>query len=275
MSASLVVSIAGINANTLDACQDLAAELDRRSVPLSLLIAPNGALCADRAALDWVTGRAVAADALVLHGFDHGDKVSATRRLLTGGALVPAHEAGLKLISLRTRLDALGLHPECFAPAHWVIAPAALSSLRRAGFRVCAELHGVRDLQRNTVQLGRVISFGQGEHGLSWRCLAVVMSASRTARKGSLVRLAVDGAMLGRPGVHGAMLDAVDIASHHNATPTTYRELVRPLVPETRKPTTTITSKNTEPALADRALADRALADRALAEPALAERRSA
>ncbi|HEY4018064.1 MAG TPA: DUF2334 domain-containing protein [Pseudonocardiaceae bacterium] len=251
MSASLVVSIAGINADTLDACNDLAAELDRRSVPVSLLIAPNGLLNADRAALDWVTGRAAGADTLVLHGFEHGDNVTATRRLLTGAALVPAHEASLKLISLRTRLDALGLHPECFAPAHWVIAPGALGSLRRAGFRVCAELHGVRDLQRDNVQLGRVIGFGQGEHGLSWRCLAVVMSAARTARKGSLIRLAVDGTMLGRPGVHGAMLDAVDIALHHCAAPTTYLDLVQPLVPETRKPSTTVTSKNIEPTLVE------------------------
>ena len=265
MSASLVVSIAGINANTLDACQDLAAELDRRSVPLSLLVAPNGSLSADRAARNWVTERAAGADALVLHGFDHGDKVSTTRRLLTGtAALVPAHEAGLKLISLRSRLDALGLRPECFAPAHWVIAPGALGSLRRAGFRVCAELHGVRDLQRDTVQLGRVIGFGQGEHGLSWRCLAVVMGASRTARKGSMVRLAVDGTMLGRPGVHGAMLDAVDIALHHNATPTTYLDLVQPLVPESRKPITTVTSKTAKDTVTS-----------ADAEPALAEPRSA
>jgi hypothetical protein len=132
-----------------------------------------------------------------------------------------------------------------------VIAPGTLGSLRRAGFRVCAELHGVRDLQRDHVQLGRVIGFGQGEHGLSWRCLAVVMSASRTARKGSLVRLAVDATMLGRPGVHGAMLDAVDIALHHNATPTTYLDLVRPSVPQARKPSTTITSKNAEPALVE------------------------
>lgn len=243
MSASLVVSIAGINGDTLDACHDLAAELDRRSVPLSLLVAPNGVLATDRAALDWIAGRAEGPDALVLHGFDHGDHVSTTRRLLTGAALVPAHEAGLKLISLRSRLDALGLHPDCFAPAHWVIAPGALGSLRRAGFRMCAELHGVRDLQRDTVQLGRVIGFGQGEHGLSWRCLAVVMSASRTARKGSLVRLTVDGAMLGRPGVLGALLDAVDIALHHNATPTTYVDLVAPVVPQTRKPSATVTSK--------------------------------
>ncbi|HJP75633.1 MAG TPA: DUF2334 domain-containing protein [Pseudonocardiaceae bacterium] len=247
MSASLVVSIAGINANTLDTCHDLAAELDRRSVPLSLLVAPNGVLAADRAALDWVSERAAGDDALVLHGFDHGDNVSTTRRLLTGATLVPAHEAGLKLISLRTRLDALGLQPDCFAPAHWVIAPGALASLRRAGFRVCAELHGVRDLQRDTVRLGRVIGFGQGEHGLSWRCLAVVMSASRTARKGSLVRLAVDAAMLGRPGVLGALLDAVDIALHHNATPSTYLDLVAPLVPRSRRPSTTITSKKAEP----------------------------
>ena len=246
MSASLVVSIAGINADTLDACHDLAAELDRRSVPLSLLVTSSGLPGAD--VLDWVRQRTAAADALVLHGFDHGDtNVSTTRRLLTGGGLVPGHEASLKLISLRARLDALGLHPECFAPAHWVIAPGALGSLRRAGFRGCAELHGVRDLQRETVQLGRVIGFGQGEHGLSWRCLAVVMSASRTARKGALVRLAVDGTMLGRPGVLGAMLDAVDIALHHSATPATYLDLLAPLVPAARAPRKTVTSKNAEP----------------------------
>lgn len=246
MSASLVVSIAGINADTLDACHDLATELDRRSVPLSLLIASNS--LTDRVAMDWVAERTTGSDALVLHGFDHGDNnVSTTRRLLTGGVLVPGHEASLKLISLRARLDALGLHPECFAPAHWVIAPGALGSLRRAGFRVCAELHGVRDLRQDTMRLGRVIGFGQGEHGLSWRCLAVVMSASRTARKGSLVRLAVDGSMLVRPGVLGALLDAVDITLHHGAAPATYLDLVTPLVPASRKPSTTVTSRSVEP----------------------------
>ena len=112
---------------------------------------------------------------------------------------------------------------------------------------MCAELHGVRDLQRETSHLGRVIGFGQGEHGLSWRCLAVVMSASRTARKGSLVRLAVDGTMLGRPGVRGALLDAVDIALHHSAVPGTYLDLVAPFVPRTRTPSMTVTSKNIEP----------------------------
>jgi uncharacterized protein len=253
MTASLVVSIAGINANSLDACYDLAAELDRRSVPLSLLVSPRrqstSRLDSDRAkaAVDWVAERTAAHDALVLHGFDHADSVRATRRLLTGTALVPAHEAGLKLISLRASLDQLGLNPQCFAPTHWVVSPGALNTLRRNGFRVCAELHGVRDLHRDTVRLGRVIGFGNGENGLSWRCLAVVMAAARAARKGGLVRLAVDAAGLARPGVLGATLDAVDIALHHGAEPTTYLGFAEP--PSARGkavlPSRTVTSEPT------------------------------
>jgi hypothetical protein len=251
MTASLVVSIAGINANTLDACHDLAAELDQRSVPLSLLVSPNrcspSRLDTDRAAIAWVADRTAGRDALVLHGFDHADSVRATRRLRTGTALVPAHEAGLKLISLRASLDQLGLDPRCFAPAHWVVAPGALNSLRRSGFRVCAELHGVRDLHGDTMRLGRVIGFGHGEHGLSWRCLAVVMGAARAARKGGLVRLAVDAAGLARPGVLGATLDAVDIALHHGAEPTTYLGLAAPAVPRGNAglPSRTVSSKPT------------------------------
>ncbi|HEX3781062.1 MAG TPA: DUF2334 domain-containing protein [Pseudonocardiaceae bacterium] len=252
MTASLVVSIAGINANSLDACHDLAAELDQRSVPLSLLVSPSRQpsrrFNADRAAIDWVADRTTGrADALVLHGFDHADSVSATRRRLTGTTVVPGHEAGLKLISLRARLDQLGLNPQVFAPTHWVVSPGARNSLRRSGFRVCAELHGVRDLHGDTVYLGRVIGFGAGEYGLSWRCLAVVMGAARAARKGGLVRLAIDAAGLTRAGVRGATLDAVDIALHHGAEPTTYLGLTRPPAPRADAvlPSRTVSSRPT------------------------------
>jgi hypothetical protein len=53
------------------------------------------------------------------------------------------------------------------------------------------------------------------------------MGAARAARKGQLVRLAVDTADLARSGPRQALLDAVDIALHHGATAVTYPGLVR------------------------------------------------
>ena len=50
----------------------------------------------------------------------------------------------------------------------------------------------------------------------------MVLGAARAARRGALVRLAVDATDLSRFGRRSALLDAVDIALHHGAQPGTY-----------------------------------------------------
>lgn len=252
MTGSLVVSIAGVTARTLDASVRFAAELDDRAVPLSLLISPKRQ-AGESAVLDWLRLRAAGTgagvhdgDALVLHGMDHGPRTAGRTwpirytlpvRSTLGTpefAVLPAHEAGLKLLAARAMLHHLGLPTDGFAPPNWVASPGTLTALRRNGFQLCAELRGVRDLTSGNYRAGRVLGFGPGQRGEQWWCLALVLGAARTAKRGGLVRLAVQADDLHRPAVATAVRDAVDIALHHGCVPATYAELVGPRLPSQR-----------------------------------------
>ncbi|GLZ33293.1 DUF2334 domain-containing protein [Lentzea sp. NBRC 105346] len=208
MRSQLVVSLSGIGTRTTDRCAELAAELDRRHVPLSLLVAPREL----GGAQDWVRTRTGDGDALVLHGLGH-------RRL-------PAHEAGLLLTGARRAMEVLGLDADCFAPKRSIASPGTLAALRRHRFSLCADAVAVRDLRTGTAQAGRVHALGERVESL--RCFALVYSAARTARRGGLVRIAVDAADLDRVGPRQAVLDAVDVALQHGAQPTTYVRLPSP-----------------------------------------------
>ncbi|MBW4715683.1 DUF2334 domain-containing protein [Saccharothrix obliqua] len=214
MVAPLVVSLSGIGPSTLARCADLAAELDRRRVPLSLLLAPRKAV--PGAALDWVRDRVRGRDALVLHGFDHSadpcHRPVSLRRRAEFSAL-PAHEAGLRLVAARAALHRLGLATDVFAPPSWLASPGTVIALRRHRFAVCADQAGVRDLVTGHVVAGRVRVVG--ERGF-------LLGVGRTARRGALVRLGVDAADLDRGGVRAAVLEAVDLALWHGAEPATY-----------------------------------------------------
>jgi predicted deacetylase len=234
----------------LDATLRLAAELDDRSVPMSLLVNPKRQ-SAEPAVLDWLRARATGAhgtDALALHGMtapDRGARRTYPRWTTAAGltnalrgpefAVLPAHEAGLKLLAARAMLHHLGLPTESFAPPNWVASPGTLSALRRHGFRLCAELRGVRDLLGGSVRAGRVLGFGPGRQAEHWWCAALVLGAGRIARRGGLVRLAVDAADLTRAGVAVAVRDAVDISLHHGATPLTYADLAGSAIPAPRR----------------------------------------
>jgi predicted deacetylase len=82
----------------------------------------------------------------------------------------------------------------------------------------------VHDLRAGVAHRGRVLGFGgmPTQHAEPWWCRAMVLGAARAARRGGLVRLAVDATDLTRPGRRAALLDAVDIALHHGALPGTY-----------------------------------------------------
>lgn len=228
MTARLVVSLSGITARTLDRCAELSVELARRSVPLSLLFAPR--VSGSREAVDWVRDRGSAGDALILHGFDHAAEPRA--RMIALGrkaefAALPAHEAGLRLTAAILELGRAGLATDAFAPPRWLASHGALIALRRKGFALCADLTAVRGLQSGTVYKARVLGFGHGDLTEPWWCYALVLGAARAARRSGLVRIAADAADLVRPGPRQALLDAVDIALHHNAAPTTYPDLIR------------------------------------------------
>jgi uncharacterized protein len=230
MGTPLVVSVSGITPGTLHHGVDVAAELDRRNVPLSLLVAPRpGRERPGTDVLAWVTDRVRGGDAVVLHGYDHDADPRRTSALIPRPraefAALPAHEAGLRLLAARRLLREFGLATECFAAPRWRASRGTLDALRQHGFTVCADADAIRDLRTGVEVRSRVSAYGGpagGEAAEPWWCRALVLGVARAARRGRAVRIAVDAADLARPGPRQAVLDAVDLALHHGTEPTTY-----------------------------------------------------
>jgi predicted deacetylase len=228
VTAQLLVSLSGITAWTLDRSADLSDELASRGVPFSMLFAPRiaGADQPDTV-LSWVREQRAAGNALLQHGYDHAaDPRTRTVRRRAEFASLPAHEAKLRLTASATTMERLNLTTDAFVPPRWVASPGTVLALRHKGFGMCADLMGIRDLRTDTIHRGRVQGFGAGERTEPWWCFALVMGAARAARRGHLIRLAVDTTDLARSGPRQALLDAIDIALHHDATPLTYPALL-------------------------------------------------
>jgi len=223
--ASIIVSLSGIRADTLDEAVALAAQCDRRGVPLSLLVAPrlkNGYhLSEDAVTLRWLHRRKAGGDVIVLHGYDQ----AAIKRRRAEFATLPEHEATLRLTAADRALEHLGLRTRLFAPPRWVISPGALAALPRMGFTLCADRTTIRDLATATMVHSRVlgVGLGGGNRTEPWRCRAMVLSAGRTTRHGGLCRVGIDARHLSRSGPRQAVLDALDLALHHGASPQTYQ----------------------------------------------------
>lgn len=226
MPARLIVSLSGIRPSTLDAATTLSGELDARDVPLSLLVVPR-----TPGPVEWLRHRRRAGDAVLLHGYDHtvdpigswGPRTVTRIGRRAEFAALPAHEAGLRLFAGATLLDRLGLATDAFAPPRWLASPGTLHALQRRGFSLCADATAVHELHSGLVHRSRILGFGGlGEHAEPWWCRAMVLGAARTARRGGLVRIAIDAGDLIRPGRRAALLDAVDLALHHGARPRTY-----------------------------------------------------
>lgn len=224
MDARLLVSLSGIGPRTLHRCADLAAELDHRKVPLSLLFDPRS----DGPVTEWIHARTSRGDGLLLHGYDH--RIAPSHRALTFGrkaefAALPAHEARLRLIAAQAALDRAGFAADGFAPPRWLASRGTLEALRGQGFRYCADLGAIHDLRTGEVHRARVQEFTSRERTETVRAFALVLATARAARRGGLVRLGVDAADLARPGLRQALLDAVDVALENRAFGSTYQSL--------------------------------------------------
>jgi len=234
VTAQVIVSLSGVQSANLDRAVEFSAALAARGAPLSLLVAPRSRgghrLAHDTAALDWLRGRYTQGDAVVLHGYDQAP----TKGRRAEFAALPEHEAALRLTAADRVLESLGLRTRLFAPPRWAMSSGALAALPRSGFRLCADLTTVRDLQQGTVTRARVLGvtgraggsgLGASENSTTepWWCRALVLGVGRTARRGGLVRIAVDARHLGRSGPRQAVLDAVDLALHHGAQSDCYR----------------------------------------------------
>lgn len=229
VTARLVVSLSGVDDETLDDCAAFAAELAGGAlpVPLSLLVVPRprgGRRLVESA--PWLAAQAREGAALLLHGFDHHAPAGASKigRRAEFAAL-PAHEAGLRLAAATAVLERLGLATDLFVPPRWVASPGTLQALRHQRFVLCADAAGVHDLRTGRVHRGRVLGFVRSELAEPWWCRAMVLGAARAARRGGLLRLAVDATDLRRGGPRLAVLDAVAVALRHGAIAGTYRDL--------------------------------------------------
>ncbi|MBU3061165.1 DUF2334 domain-containing protein [Nocardia sp. NEAU-G5] len=222
MRGQLIVSVSGIRDNTRAQAQEFAAEMDRRGVPLSLLVAPRlkgrYRLVDDAHTQDWLRERREGGDAIVLHGYDQ----AATKRRRAEFAALPRHEARLRLVAADRVLEQVGLRTRLFAAPRWNASEGAMAALPEVGFRQALSLTAIHDLERDVAQRAWVHGIGEGFRAEPWWCHALVMSAARTARRGGLLRLAVSAAQLGRSGPRQAMIDAIDLALFHNAVPEVY-----------------------------------------------------
>ncbi|EHR53697.1 putative deacetylase [Saccharomonospora marina XMU15] len=225
MAASLLVSLSGIAARTLDGCVDLATALAERGVPLSLLVTPN-AEEGSGSVSDWVRERVAQGDAVLLHGYD--------RRVRDEFADLPTHEARLRLIAATAALEDTGLRTNAFAAPGRRVSAGTLNALRLHGFAVYSDGSAVHDLRGNRIRRARLHGFGgRGGAGEAARRNAFVLAAGRLARRGELLRIGVRGADLGRPARWATLLDAVDTALECGAVAATY---VRPAHTSTCSP---------------------------------------
>lgn len=228
MAGQLIVSVSGIDHRTLPHIVSLREQLVARSVPLSWFVAPrlkgDYRLDADRPTVDWLIERRAGGDAIVLHGYDE----AATKHRRSEFAVLPAHEANLRLMAADRVLDHIGLRTRLFAAPGWSVSPGVTMVLPRNGFRLLVGLSGIADLVRDTTVRTRVLGIGAGFLTEPWWCRTLVLSAERTARRGGIVRLAVSARQLNKPGPRQAVLDAVDLALMHGCAPTVYQWWPRP-----------------------------------------------
>lgn len=193
------------------------------SVPVSLLVAPRRGheyrLDADHGAQEWLRYRRTQGDAIVLGGYDE----AATKRRRPEFASIGPAESAVRLAAADRLMADMGLRTRIFAPPRWNASTGCLTALPGAGFRVCADVTGIHDVVRGTVERGRALSIGEGFIADAWWCRALVAAAGRTAEGGGLVRLNISATHLDRRAPRSALLDAVDlVVGQHGARAVRY-----------------------------------------------------
>lgn len=222
MAGQIIVSISGISDRTLADVDAFCEQLDRRAVPTSFLVAPRlkgYRLDHDATTVAWLLTRRSLGDAILLHGFDE----AAVKNRRGEFAVLPAHEANLRLTAADRVMEHVGLRTRLFAAPRWTVSQGTLTALPRNDFRLFAGLSGITDLVRQTTVRSRVLGVGEGFLTEPWWCRTLLLSADRTARRGGIVRVALHARHLRRPGTRQAMLDVVDLALLHGSVPGVYR----------------------------------------------------
>ncbi|GAA4394161.1 DUF2334 domain-containing protein [Tsukamurella soli] len=223
MAGLLYVSVSGISDATRADVAAFAASMEKRSVPLSLLVAPRlkgkYRLLEDPATQALLRARRESGDLIVLHGFDQ----AATKRRRAEFATIGEHEARLRLTAADRVLEEVGLRTRTFAAPRWNASPGAVAALPSAGFRMNLGYTSIADLDRGIEVKARLLGIGDGFLSEPWWCRALIATANRVARRGGVVRLAVDAKQLAVSTPRRSIIDAIDLALHHGAEPVGYR----------------------------------------------------
>ncbi len=230
MAARLIVSlpVAEDGSGLGRGAETFAAALGERGLPVSLLVrpvGPAGPLAPGSRVAGWLRERRAAGDELVLHGYDHSQRPLGpqTRIRRAEFSALPAHEAALRLAAARWVTDRAGLELTAFAPPAWRASSGTLTALALRGFTMCADeacVHLLAGPVPGAVRAPVLETGARTPEVLNARL--VVARATRAARRGGLVRIAVRGDDLRRPERRAALLGVVDLVLGSGASGATH-----------------------------------------------------
>lgn len=226
MTSRLIVSLSGIKDKHVEAADEFLAELDRREIPVSLLVSPRRGehyrLVDDADTQEWLRRRHARGDAIVLGGYDE----AATKRRRAEFAAIGRSEARVRLTAADRLMSDIGLRTRLFAPPRWNASPGCLEALPLVGFRLCADSAGIHDVARGTFERGRVLSMGEGFVADALWARAMIAAAGRVAKVGGLVRLNIAAKHVRRSTPREAMLDAIElVTTEYGSQPAQYEWL--------------------------------------------------
>jgi predicted deacetylase len=244
---SLIVSIHDVAPSTAHAARTWVQELDRRAVPVTLLVVPGPwegpPLRVDHELVAWLNERRARGDEIAQHGWAHRRVAGASRwRRALGSAAargcdefwsLDAREARRRLEIGRDVLCRAGLAPVGFTPPGWLASAPTLAVLAELGYRYTTSRTAVLDL--TTGESHRVPALSQRPGGAAEAIGRAVVDrgARRLARHGASARVALHPHDLASPELVTSNLSAVDCLLDSGAKARTYREFVTARRPAT------------------------------------------
>ena len=240
MTASLVVSLHDVAPGSARQTEGWLAALDRRGIPLSLLVIPGQwrgrSLCSDAAFVRFVAERAAAGDEIVQHGWQHaagadghGWRSIAQRAVCRGAgefAAVSEQSALLRLRAGRSVLSHVGLGAAGFTAPGWMHSPGTMKALVALGYRYTTTHFGVLDLQRGTSIGGFALSNRPGSATAGIATQLMLRGSRVMSLTGRLVRIALHPDDLEHPGLADSTLSAIDRCLDSGARAVTYGDLL-------------------------------------------------
>ena len=221
MPGRLLVSVSSIFDETLGGVRSLVDELDRREIPVSLLVAPHidkrWHLAKDKQTRSWLRAQ-LGERALLLNGFDQ--PVQGRRAEF---ATLEEHEARLRLKGATRQMESLGFDLRMFAPPRWQLSRGTLDVLPDFEFDIAVSNKGIHHLRTGGFTQCRNLSVGEGYGAAKWWRRNVIAAAQRGAERGNTIRLSVSGRELAQKKVRRDFLNAADAAVGAGALPDDYR----------------------------------------------------